>query len=248
MCAGQVWQTRNGLFIPPLNSSPNTVNSHQRNPWKSMEIRNWKSKESDLAPSREEVCNMPRAMNAMSDKELRGLDRGPNRAECKLPPHQKPWTEYCADGRKQAKPKPKGLPIRCPLLCFGTLCCVTRGPCADSCDRNCDMFCRCKWERCKLCVWCGPDCHMQCCNLCCHDTKLGAKVAHQECCECDCISNACGNRYAGCTCCGCKCVCLECPHCCRGCLCCDEERIFMDGHFEPIHSNCVQTNASSMSR
>ena len=156
----------------------------------------------------------------------------------------RPLPQYDEKGNKQEKPDIKACAPPC-CICCGPKCCVLElqwcawlcGPDADKC---CDIVCRCRCNRMKLCICCGPQrddplwCH---CCMCCRGPKTvtaDTKVSFNECCECDCIENNCGPRYAGCQLCCCHCTCLRCPAGCQNKCCCEEERMMMDGDLVPF--------------
>ena len=196
----------------------------------------------------------------MITKYDRGFDRRPT-AEERGPPDQTPWTEYDVNGANQGKPDFKACTwyFPCLILPVGCACCVCEVEwpdfcgCGDDADRCCDVCCRCRCGRAKLCLCCGPQCNDTCPEYCCYEegcchrkcanARIGAK---ESCCDCcDSCYHACAPRYSGCKtlCCHCSCVC--CPPGCEQCCCCVEERLFMDGDLKPILSSSTDVPTAS---
>ena len=168
-----------------------------------------------------------------------GFDRAPTNEEAGRPPDKRPWTEYDMNGTKQKKPPPKACECG-PLLCVGPTCCIFElqwcKACGEDADRTCDVLCRCKAGRLKMCLCFGPQCNEPLCPGCCYkSTTANAKVSIAECCECDCCDACCSTRYAGCQICCFHCTCVRCMPCCVGlCFLGGEEMLMMDGDFRPL--------------
>ena len=127
-----------------------------------------------------------------------GLDRKPTTEEALEPPDKRPWTEYDVDGNLQKKPDFKACAPSCCLFC-GPTCCVFElqwcSACGPDADTTCDVLCRCRTNRMKLCLCCGPQrddvdcdcCIRQPCCCCCQPGRMsaGARVSLAECCECE---------------------------------------------------------------